>query len=279
MTERGYPQGVTLPELMIGMALLSVMVVGFSGILRFSVQTTLKSRTQGEAQEDVRQALMRIEEALAHANEVRLASATLVEFVCDADQGPFYNEDADPDADGIPNFRDADRDGDAQLLLPAATQWQAGFNLKDDDEDGDGQVDVVRRIYLSGTEVRMDTSLNGSPWGARVVRLLARASTLSFGYFGNRANILGRQIDLGGDGLAGTVDAGENDGIISSAEMDAVVAPAGMGNRNGLVDTVNERRYLTSIRVTLGSDRDRDGRTDYVVETDVYPPLLPLKNR
>ncbi len=78
---------------------------------------------------------------------------------------------------------------------------------------------------------------------------------------------------------AATGDSGENDGIISAAEMDMVAAPSGLGNRNGLLDTVNERRYVTSIRVYLAVDKNRDGKTEYSVETDVYPPLLPLKSQ
>ena len=52
-----------------------------------------------------------------------------------------------------------------------------------------------------------------------------------------------------------------------------------MGNRDGQLNTKNERRYVTSIRLRLGSDKNQDGTTDYVVETDIYPPLLPLKSR
>ena len=58
-----------------------------------------------------------------------------------------------------------------------------------------------------------------------------------------------------------------------------VAAPSGLGNRNGLLDTVNERRYVTSIRVYLAVDKNRDGKTEYSVETDAYPPLLPLKSQ
>ena len=71
----------------------------------------------------------------------------------------------------------------------------------------------------------------------------------------------------------------EKDGVISAIEMDMVAPSAGMGNRNGKLDTTNERRYITDIRVKLGSDKNRDGKTEYAVETDIYPLLLPLKNR
>jgi len=104
-------------------------------------------------------------------------------------------------------------------------------------------------------------------------------STFTLTYWGNKANALGRGVDLGNDGLAATGDAGEKDGVISAIEMDMVAPSAGMGNRNGKLDTTNERRYITDIRVKLGSDKNRDGKTEYAVETDIYPLLLPLKNR
>jgi type II secretory pathway pseudopilin PulG len=270
--------GVTLVELMIGLAIMAAAVAGFSTLLRSIIMATTGAQTKGEAQEETRQALSRIEEVLVQANEVRVASATYVEFVADIDQSPLYDRSADWDADGAANYRDGDRDGDAGQLLPAASQWRAGYNLKDDDENGDGQVDVRQRIYLSGGAVWLQTSLDGAVWGAGR-RLMTSVSTFTLSYFGNKANNLGKSIDRGGDGASGTGDPGENDGIISAAEMDMVQPTAGMGNRNGALDTDNERRYITTIRLTLGSDKNKDGKTDYVVETDVYPPLLPLKSR
>jgi type II secretory pathway pseudopilin PulG len=258
--------GVTLVELMIGLVIMAAAVAGFSTLLRSIITATTGAQTKGEAQEETRQALSRIEEALVQANEVLVASATYVEFVADVDQSPLYDRNADWDADGVPNYRDGDRDGDAGQLLPAASQWRTGYNLKDDDENGDGQVDVRQRIYLSGGAVWLQTSLDGAVWGSGR-RLMTSVSTFTLSYFGNKANNLGRNIDLNGDG------------IISAAEMDLAGPPGGMGNQNGALDTDNERRYITTIRLTLGSDKNKDGKTDYVVETDVYPPLLPLKSR
>ena len=271
-------RGVTLVELMVGMAIMCVAIAGFSTLLSTTIKSTTSAQTKGEAQEETRQALARVEEVLVQANEVQVASATYVEFVVDIDQSPAYDRDADWDADGVPNYRDGDRDDDAAVLLPAAAQWRTGYNLKDDDEDGDGQIDVRQRIYLSGGEVWLQTSRNGAVWGAGR-RLMTGVSTFTLSYFGNKANNLGKSIDRGGDGAAGTGDPGENDGIISAAEMDMVQPAAGMGNRSGVLETKNEKRYITTIRLTLGSDKNKDGKTDYAVETDVYPPLLPLKSR
>ena len=272
--------GFTLSELMVGMAIMGVMVAAFATLLKYVIKTTTKAQNTGEAQETTRQGLMRIEEALVQANEITVTSGTIVEFVVDMDQSPAYDPNGDLDLDGIPNYRDGDRDSDANQLIAAANQWRIGFNLKDDDEDADGQTDVRQRIYLSNRAIYLDMSLNGGAWGgSRLKTLMVNVSTFNFTCWGNKANSLGRNLDRGNDGLSGTGDSGENDGMISGREVDMVAPVAGMGDRNGLLDTTNERRYITAIRVYLGSDRNRDGTTDYAVETDVYPPLLPLKSR
>lgn len=271
--------GFTLVELMMGMTIMTVVCLAFASLLRMVTKSTVSVQSQGWAQEETRQALVSIERALVHVNEVRVASAAFVEFVADLDHASDYNPDGDSDGDGIPNFRDADRDNDAGLLYPATAQWRIGFNLLDDDEDADERVDVVRRLYLSSQTLWLDTSVNEAAWGTDLKKLASNVSTFTLSYFGNKANSLGSAIDLGNDGTAATSDTGENDGIITSREMDMVLASAGMGNRSGGLDLKNERRYITSIRLKMGMDRNQDGKTDYEVETDVYPPLLPLKSR
>lgn len=273
-------RGVTFVELMIGMAMLGIIVTAFAGLLSVTARTANKVQTQTAAQEQLRQAFQRAERALVHANEVRTASSTFVEFTCDIDRAPDYDPDGDLDGDGIPNRRDGDRDDDTMSLFPSTAQWRIGFNLEDDDEDGDLQVDVVLRLYLSGGALWLDTSVNGSAWGgSRLTRLGVDISTLTFTYWGDKSNTLGMNLDRGNDGIAGTGDAGENDGAISQTEMDMVVAAAGMGNRSGTLDLANERRYITSVRIYMGADRSKEAGTDHVIETDVYPPLLALKSR
>lgn len=266
-----------MTEIMLAVAVLSVVAIGISGLLKYAGIAVKRAQNTGMAQEETRQALMRIEDALMHVNEVRVASATYVEFVIDIEHSPAYSREGDADGDGVPNFRDGDRDADVQVMMSAATAWRGGYNLKDDDEDGDGQVDMMGRLFLSGRALRYETRVNGGAWGGGR-DLLAEVSTFTLTYWGNRANPLGQQIDLGPNGTA-VPDAGQNDGVISAAEMDAVLAPAGMGDRNGALDLANERRYITSIRLALAVDRNKDGVNDYALETDVYPPLLPLKSR
>jgi hypothetical protein len=253
---------------MVGMAIMGVACAAFAGLLKYVNKTTMVVQVQGEAQEEARLALSKIEGALIHANEVRVASATFTEFVVDLDRNPDYDPNGDVDGDGTPNFRDADRDGDAALLTAATAQWRVGFNLKDDDEDGDSQIDVVQRIYFSGGGLWFDMSLNGASWDGPYKKIIAAdVSTFTLTYWGNKANALGKNIDLNGDG------------IISSSEMDAAIPTAGMGNSNGALDIANERRYITTIRINMGIDRNKNAQPEYAVETDVYPPLLPLKSQ
>lgn len=263
MRRRNARRGVTLTEMMIAMALLAVIAVAFSAFLKSVLKTAVTQTGMAQGQESTRQGLQRIELALVHANEITIASATMVEFVTDIDQSPFWDRDGDVNGNGIPNWRDADVDGDAQLIQPSSAAWRSGFNLTDDDDDNDGQIDVKRRLYLKGGAIWLDTSLNGAPWGGRAVRLLPDVSTFTLTYWGNKANSLGRNIDVNGDG------------IISASDMDC--APAGGGNCNGALDLAIERQYITTIRLSVGVDTNHDGKTDYQVETDVYPPLLPLK--
>lgn len=259
-------------------AMLGIVSLALSGLVKYVGVTVSRANTAGMAQEDSRRALMLIEESLVYANEVRTASSTYVEFTADIDRAPAYDRNSDSDGDGAPDFRDGDRDNDVQNVLPAAVQWRGGYNLKDDDEDGDARIDMMGRLYLSSRTLVQEIRVNEGAWTSRRV-LLADVSSFTLTYWGNRANPLGQQIDVGPDGASGTADAGESDGVVSAAEMDAALAPLGAGNRNGRLDLAAERRYITSIRLYLAVDRNQDGKNDYAIETDVYPPLLPLKSR
>ncbi len=255
-------RGTTLAEMMIAMALLGLIAVAFAGFLKYALKASVRETSQALGQESVRQGLQKMELALVHANEITVASATLVEFIAGIDQSPFWNP-AELDPNGVPFERSADFDGDAAVIQPSSAAWRSGFNLTDDDSDNDGQIDVRQRIYFSSGAVWHDMSLNGAPWGGRVSRLLADVSTFTFTYWGNKANSLGRSIDTNGDG------------IISASEMDC--DPHSGGNCDGSLDLQIERNFITTIRIDLGVDVNHDGKTDSTIETDVYPPLLPLK--
>ena len=210
--------GYTLIELVLGTAIMAIVSVAFASLLKYVTRSTVALDLQGSAQEATRRTLSKIDEDVVHANEVRVASSTFLEYLVDLDQSPAYSAQADGDADGVPDYRDADRDNDASLLMAATAQWRVGFNLKDDDEDGDGAVDVVKRLTLTGTDLWSDTSLGGGAWGgAYRKRVAVDVSSFTLTYWGSKGNLLGLKIDLGADGLAATGDSGENDGIISAA--------------------------------------------------------------
>jgi prepilin-type N-terminal cleavage/methylation domain-containing protein len=255
-------RGVTLAEMMVAMAILGIISIAFAGFLKYALRTAVVENTQAQGQEAVRQGLELAEAALIHANEITIASSTLVEFIADADQSPFWNRNA-LDCGGVPYWRSTDVDCDAATLAIPADAWKSGFNLTDDDDDGDGNVDVRERIYLQNGALYRDMSLNGAAWGGRVVKLLPNVSTFTLTYWGSKGNQLGAAIDTNADGA------------ISQSEMDC--AAGGGGNCDGSLDLQIELSYITSVRLSVGVDGNKDGTTEYKVDTDVYPPLLPLK--
>jgi hypothetical protein len=245
------------------MALLALIAVAFTGFLKYALKTTVRENTEASGQESAREGLAKMELALVHANEITIASATMVEFITSVDQSPLWNPAA-LDPNGVPFERSADFDGDAAAIQPSSASWRSGFNLTDDDSDDDGEIDVKQRIYYSGGAVWRDMSLNGSAWGGvHKTRLLPDVSTFTLTYLGNKANALGRSIDTNGDG------------IISSSEMDCDSHSG--GDCSGGLDLQVERNFITSVRINLSVDVNHDGKNDNSIETDVYPPLLPLK--
>ncbi|MDE2492094.1 MAG: prepilin-type N-terminal cleavage/methylation domain-containing protein [Elusimicrobia bacterium] len=262
MNRRLGRRGVTLTEMMIATALMALIAVAFASFLRYATRAVVTETNDAQGQETTRQGLQKLERALVHANEITVASSTLVEFVTDIDQSPNWNPNA-LDCDGVPYYRSADVDCDAATIQPSSAVWRSGFNLTDDDDDNDGQIDVVQRIYLSSGAVWRDMNLDGAGWGLRATKLLDHVSTFTLTYWGNKANALGSGIDTNGDG------------IISASEMDC--DPNSGGNCDGALDLQVERNFITTIRVDVGVDVNDDGKTDYSVEDDVYPPLLPLK--
>lgn len=257
-------RGVTLIEMMVAMTILAVICVAFAGFLRYATKAAVLENMETDSQEAVRQGLGRMELALIHANEVTIASSTIVEFIAGIDQSPNWRPNDDDDGDGVPNYLDSDMDGDAAAVQPASATWRSGYNLTDDDENGDGKIDVRERIYLSSRTIYYDMSLDEAPWGgSRLTKLLTNVSSFTITYYGNKANQLGSAIDTNGDG------------IISSSEMDC--DSHGGGNCNGMLDLAVEKSYITSIRLHVAVDFNKDGTNEYTIDTDVYPPLLPLK--
>ena len=153
------------------------------------------------------------------------------------------------------------------------------YDLKDDDEDGDKKIDMEVTFYLTGNTLFRDVSYNEEGFGNHIKKLLDNVTFLNFVYWGSKKEDLGKNIDLGNDGIAGTDDEGEDDGLISETEIDMVAPPTGHGNQNGSIDTEEERMYIASIYLEIGYDKNGDGVEDARLKTELSPPLLVLKNK
>jgi len=249
-------RGYTLTELMVGMAIMAVACAAFAGFLAGIMKSNNAVVNESEAQEQARQAMMKMEEYMLHANQFVVATSTFAQYIVDIDQSPNYDPNA-VGCSGLPNYLSADMACTANLLVGATAQWTVGYNLKNDDEDKDGKIDVEERIYYSNGGVWFDMSLDEAPWGGTYLKELATdVSTFTFTYWGDKALPVDKNIDF------------NNDGVISEQEMDQA------GNDDGSLDTPQELGYITYVRIDMGVTMH--GET-YDAETDVYPPLLPLK--
>lgn len=269
--------GLTFTETIIAVFILSIIAIPISYFLVNSIRSVTKSQLKVESQEELRRVFSKIEPYLMEANEVLEANVSSITFICDSNMNPSYNLYGDIDGDSIPNIQDPDDDNDAiqALLLPTSAQWRVGYDLKDDDDDNDNAIDVRIRFFLSGKNLYQSVSYNGSPWSDTLLN--DKITTFSLTYFGSKREKLGELIDLGNDGVSGTGDAGENDGLITQREIDWVQPPLGHGNRNGRLDTKEELRYIVSIYMEIGIDKNKDGIEDYKIRTEIAPPLLTVK--
>lgn len=274
-------RGFSLLELMIYTAVVGIAIAAFSKFFFGFTKSAKKAETEMKGSFGLRLLMARAENDLYEANQVESVSASSITFRCDIVKAPGYALEGDADADGVPNIKDTDDDNDAaaRFSLSAADQWRAGYDLEDDDDDGDGNVDVRVTVYYapSGRKVYRALSVNG---GAPEISVLAAdVSSFTLTCYGAKREDLGKKIDLGDDGAAGTGDPGEDDGVISEREIDWVQPPAGHGNRNGRLDTADELKYVTSIAVYFEADTNSDGKADSLLGTEIMPPLLALKRR
>lgn len=273
--------GVTLVEVILYTAIVSIAVVAFSRFFFGFTKNAKKAENEMKGSFEMRALLSRVENDLYEANQVESVSVSSITFRCDIVKSPGYRLDGDQDGDGIVNIKDTDDDGDAsaKFSLPAAQQWTAGYDLEDDDDDNDGQADVRVSIYYAAAEKKVYRSLSVNGAAAETKVLAVNVSSFTLTCYGSRREDLGRNIDLGNDGAAGTGDAGEGDGLISEREIDWTLPPAGHGSRNGRLDTADELKYVTAVAVYAEADANADGRPDSVLGTEIMPPLLALKRR
>jgi len=270
---------MTVTEIVVVSAILGILAVPMAMFISSTLKNVTRSNLQIKSQDDLRSAFDELERDFMEMNEVSISSQTTIQFTMDSYQNPGYNPNGDQDGDGIVNLKDSDDDNDVTTIMGSTSAWRVGYDLKDDDEDNNGQIDVQCRYYLSGTTLCRDFNYNGAGWGLNVRAVASSVSTLNFTYYGSKNEDLGRLIDLGNDGTASTGDTGESDGIITAREIDWVQAGTGHGNRSGSINTADERKYIVSIYVLIAQDLNKDGREDFRMETQIAPPLLPVKRR
>lgn len=258
---------LTLIELTIYVALLGIISIPLTLFFVKSLKSIYDSQRKTESQESVRVVLIEIEKDLAEANQIIASSSTALDFIVDYTKHPSYDFYADTDGDGLANIQDPDDDNDASLIQPPTAQWKIGYDLEDDDDDNDGQIDAKIRFYWDALakKIYKDAAYNGEAWGNHIEELAVNITSFTFTYLGAKRNDLGRYVDS------------NNDGIISASEIDSVLPPTGHGNNNGRLDTDVEMKYIVSIGVHLEMDKNRDGITDYKIDTEIIPPFLSLK--
>ncbi|MEK7722130.1 MAG: type II secretion system protein [Elusimicrobiota bacterium] len=273
--------GVSLLEMIIYVAIISIAIVAFAKYFAGFTKTTRKADNEMRGSFEMRLLMSRVENDLYEANQMESVLSGSMTFRCDIVKTPGYRLDGDFDGDGVANIKDTDDDNDASLKfsLPADQQWRAGYDLEDDDDDNDGQADARISLYYSPAERKVYRSLYVNGGASDTKELAARISSFTLTCYGSKREDLGRNIDRGSDGLSGTGDAGEEDGIISEREIDWVQPPAGHGNRSGRVDTVAELKYVTSVAIYAEADANADGKPDSMLGTEIMPPLLALKRR
>lgn len=264
-------KGFTLVELAIAAAIMGVIALVIANVFLKSSQIVTDTDQRTRTDSALRAAMDKVETTLLNANYFDVALTTEVIFRTDSNTDSNYQPYGDIDGDGIFNLNDPDDDNDATQIQPSSAQWRIGYDMKDDDEDGDNQIDMRWRIRLSTAQkiLYRDYSRNGEPWGSHEETLLTHVvSTPVFTFYGSRNTLLCQ--------TCGTTDT-NNDGIITAAEIDTV---ANGGNGNGKINGSTETAKIVTIEVYLDKDdEDMDTKFDSHLSVEVIPPPLYLKRR
>ncbi len=271
---KNHDGGFTLVEVLIAAGLSAILGLVMWRMLRTAAAATYQTDVRIRSDAELRGAMDRIETLLLNANAFTVATSTEVRFISDLNTAPDYAASLDFDGDGFPNSDDPDMDNDATLIQPPTAQWKIGYNLKDDDDDADNQIDMVWKIGLStragqpNKSVTVDYSKNGEPWGGHEQVLIPNViSTGVFNFYGSENEFLSPG--------ATTYDT-NNDGLVSVQEIDA---PANGGNGTGRIDNAAELKAIVTAALSIDVDANRDGKPDASMSTEIMPPMLYLKRR
>lgn len=264
-------RGFTLIEMMTSVAILAIIVLVIGKMTLTTTRALTQTEEQFKASIALRSASDKIETSLLNANKFLLARSTEIIFIADRNTDPTYLPYSDEDSDGIVNLNDPDDDDDATTIVVSSMQWSVGYDMKDDDEDGDNQIDMRWRIRLSTSQQKLylDFSRNQEAWGNHEELIADHiTSTQAFTFFGSKDTQLCPTCT--------TTDTDSN-GIITSGEIDAV---ANGGNGNLFIDTSTEFDKIVTVSVSLTkNDNPGSGNPSSEVTVEVLPPPVYLKRR
>ncbi len=272
-------------ELMIASVLLSVITLAGALLIRLVSTAVMKTRVNVDSTMVAQRAFMVLEHEIYAANQFTKTTPTEVRFICDSSHAPGFalNVSSSPDVDG--DALDPATWMTGGNLKPS---WQYGYNLKDDDDNNDGLVDMEVKIYYDPvlhaifkqenyacSTIPCDGGSNDVNWTPKK-KIVDRVYFSSFTYFGNKASDEGmnldtgpidgvidqNEMDVGDDGDPGTNDAGEGDGVLSKPAEVALVTSIRV-HLEILSGTIKKSAY--------------EKQADYVVDSEISPPLVAAK--
>ncbi len=263
-------RGLSLTEMIFALAIMSIIVLGLGHLLKTTSWFTVQTDQRVKADIDLRGAIDKLETTLINANQFQVARTTEIIIIADCMTDPNYQPYADSEGDGILNINDPDDDNDATLIQPSSAQWKSGYDIKDDDENGDNQVDMRWQIrFDTATKILYrDYSRNNEAWGNHLETLLTNVvSTPIFTFYGS----------LNSDIILSTITDLNSDGLITDGDINAL---ANGGNNNFTIEGSTELSRITTIGVYLDKDDvDGDRLVDSHLSVEIMPPLLYIKKR
>lgn len=277
-------RGLTLAELVVTSFVIGLMAVVVSLFVTQTVRSLTRSSARQQGQDLVRHGMVILERDFNDMTEIRQADLTTLEFYMDSRRAPWHNSNADTDGDGLANRSDPDDDGDALEAgwfdgdgrgilsfanAPAAVPWHAGFDLDDDDENGDGKRDVICRYrYLASSQaIVADFRYDEGAWTEEKT-ILTRVTNFVFDYRGSLDTLQGVPV-----GAADT----NNDRLLSWDEMEDLDGTPGPGGT--ILTNFNERRYITIVSVNYRVKANPKIDVLTPIRTEMSPPLLATKRK
>lgn len=276
--------GLTLAELVVTSFVIGIMAVVVSHFVTQTARSLTRGSARQQGQDLVRYAMVLLERDFNDMTEVRQGDLTTLEFYMDSRRAPWYNPAADTDGDGLTNRQDPDDDGDALEAgwidgdgrgiltfanAPAAVPWRVGFDLDDDDENGDTKRDVICRYrYLASSQaVVVDFRYDEGAWRDEKV-ILTHVTSFVFDYRGTLDGLQGVPV--------GSADT-NNDRLLDWNEMEDLDGTAGPGGT--ILNNFNERRYITIVSVNLTVRANPKLNVLTPIRTEMSPPLLMTKRK